>query len=390
MSDVRAAAQPKTKRVVTESGKEQSDDSQINLESTPAINEANAEEIGGFLGRWKPSAAGNLDCVSDAELIEIAKLTDRNSWPKHVQKCNRCENVIQLLNRADMRIPIGVFLSKTSSEVRRAKAKQSFSSYVWAFYNVSAPRFAVVYLVVFLFLGVAGIWIYQQRSQTAPQYVASLKDDEYWKVTEWVRERTVIADSSLSPDQKIVKLRQMQGDYALIEEKLLELQNNNSLNFSQRAELAQLVTTYNSQVKLLTAKSDTKTTSRGGADTVLVIQASTDSDIVSKVAASILANKSDQLNQNERDLQTAKAVVQASKELDFTSINNKEVEVQDLVPNRSQDEKNAIKDRLADLKNTDGITVKLTEPSPNYRDASSPVLRDLSKPIEGSAKSRKE
>jgi hypothetical protein len=389
MNDVGAAAQPKTDHVATHSGKVHSDDARTGVEWTGALNEANAEKISGFFRRWKPSAGANSDCVSDAELIEIAKLTDRNSWPKHVQSCSRCENVIQLLNRADMKIPIDVFLSRTSREVRQAKGKQSFSSYVWAFYNISAPRYAVVYLVVFLFLGVAGIWIYQKRSETSPPYAASLKEDDYWKTTEWIRARTAIADeSSLSPDQKLAKLRELQGDYGVIEGKLIAIQRSNTLGPSEKAELAQLVTTYNSQVKLLTSKSETKAVSEG-ADPVLVIQASTDSDIVSKVSVSILSSKSDQINQKERDLETAKAVMQASKELDFTSINNKEVEVQDLVPNRSEGERKAIQERLTDLKNTDGIAVKLNEVS-RYRDTSSPMLKDTSRPIEGSAKRRKE
>jgi len=248
----------------------------------------------------------------------------------------------------------------------------------------------VVYLVVFLFLGVAGIWIYQKRSETAPQYSASLREDDYWKITEWIRERTAIAnDSSLSPDQKLVKLRRLQGDYEAIEAKLINLQRSKPLDPSHRAELAQLVTTYNSQVRLLTAESDTKTPPKGG-DMVLVIQATADSDIVSKVSASILANNLAPLNQKERDTETARAVVQASRELDFTSINNKEVEVQDLMPNRSELERKAILGRLADLKTTDGITVTFSEPPPSYRDASSPMLRSTSMPIVGPAKSKKE
>jgi hypothetical protein len=103
-------------------------------------------------------------------------------------------------------------------------------------------------------------------------------------------------------------------------------------------------------------------------------------EIVSKVCVAIASSKDDSNSGKKNEVETAQAIVTTSKDLEFTALKNKDVEVQDLLPNRSQDERVRIEKRLLELKSTDGISVKFM-PANAPLNSFIPQSPDLPKPI---------
>src|SRR6266478_113423 len=120
-TEATAATQAKSRALPTDLNWHESDDSlnpvRQGLVDSP---QSEVEGIRRFFGRWERGPSEGAGCISDARLIEISEEKDNRKWPNHIRNCNRCGNVISLLQQADMKIPIDQFLSKTSQEVRES------------------------------------------------------------------------------------------------------------------------------------------------------------------------------------------------------------------------------------------------------------------------------
>jgi len=125
-----------------------------------------------------------------------------------------------------------------------------------------------------------------------------------------------------------------------------------------------LVSTYNSEIKLLNATIQSKGGASGETQH-LEMEPNKDSVVVSIVLLTIAGDESVSLldtysfqGSQKQDIDMARTIVKGSKELNFTALANNQVEVQDLSLGRSETDRARISGRLAELKQNKGIDVK--------------------------------
>jgi|KBSSwiStaDraftv2_1062776.scaffolds.fasta_scaffold433190_1 hypothetical protein len=320
-----------------------------------------------LVGRFKPISDLPSECLSDAELISVSEEKDEEKWNPHIKGCGRCGNVVNLLRQAETkRISLDEFLANASKEVRQSRKEKRRSSYWWAFYNIYSPQqVALAVVIIVALFALLGIWyVKNTQSVSPPQYAVVMPEDDLGKVTEWLRAANNVADDSSIPQpDKIVKFKTLQGERTEINQKLKSI-TQTPLEPSERAELAQLVSTYNSEIKLLNATIQSKGGASGETQH-LEMEPNKDSVVVSIVLLTIAGDESVSLldtysfqGSQKQDIDMARTIVKGSKELNFTALANNQVEVQDLSLGRSETDRARISGRLAELKQNKGIDVK--------------------------------
>jgi len=346
------------------------DNTNLEGDRSPIDDRAN-EGFSGFFRRFPPAAELQSECLSDAELITISEHKDERKWNPHVKDCSRCKNVVNLLMQAETkRISLDDFLANASKQVRKSRKERRPSSYWWAFYNIySAQQVTLAAVIAVVVLGLLGLWYVKNGQQVShPQYARVMPEDDYGRVKEWLRAANNVADDSSIPErEKIAKIKDMQGERTEINKKLKKV-TQTPLAPAERAELAQLVSTYNSELKLLNAA--IQFNGKAGETQHLEIEPNSDSAVVSIVLFTIAGDESPSLldtysfqGSQKQDIEIAKTIVRGSKELTFTALANNQVEVQDLSLGRSETDLNRISGRLEQLKQNKGIVVKFV-PTP--------------------------
>ena len=126
-----------------------------------------------------------------------------------------------------------------------------------------------------------------------------------------------------------------------------------------------MVTTYNSEIRLLNAAIQAKG-GAGGEPQHLEMDPNRDSNVVSIVVLTIAGEEGPASldtsvfqGDQKQNVEMARTIVKGSKELSFTSLTNNEVEVQDLSLDRSETDLTRISGRLELLKQK-GIVVRFT------------------------------
>jgi len=327
------------------------------------------DAISRFFQRWPSLSSENSDCVPDAELLSVAAEPNRSKWPEHIKSCTRCSEVIQLLQNSDRtRISIDDFLSNTSRVANKGLVRSTTFSfnYINAFYRNIRPSYRLTGLMALAVLFSVSTWFYLSRSlndSTPITQRISLSEDGYWKTTQWLRMSSdILEDESLSPEDKLTRLKPLQSDFAQVKQTLANIRTSD-LDPTRRAELAELVINYNSQAQILRDSILIPKKASQGTTHIQSVDPTKDSTLVSEIYAAVkptnIKNEA-KLNQEQKQLEAAKAIVEASKQLDFTSIKDNEVEVRDLVTDRNTADRARIQERMTQLQNNTGVTVKLS------------------------------
>ena len=324
-----------------------------------------------FFGKFKPTSYMQSECLSDAQLISVSEEKDQEKWDPHVKTCGRCKNVVNLLMQSESkRISLDEFLANASKQVRQSRKEMRPASYWRAFYHISSAwQVTVAVVIAVVVFGLIGWW-YVKNSQPVshPQYAVVIPADDSWRVKEWLRTHNSIADDpSLPVAAKIARFKTMQGERAEINQKLKSI-TRGPLEASERAELAQLVSTYNSEIKILNAAIQSGNVT--GETQHLEMEPNRDSTVVSIVVLTITSDENPTLlgsytfqGSQKQDVELARTIVKGSKQLNFTALANNDVEVHDL-SFRSETDLNRITGRLEQLKQEKGIVVKFVS-TPN-------------------------
>jgi hypothetical protein len=340
--------------------------SQIHNEADSVARDPATERISAFFTRWAQFPNHKSECFSDADLVLIAQEQNRIKWPKHVQECSICGNVVHLIqNSTSERIPIVELLAKASivskgDYLTARPGKSSSLGYLRGFYRGLHPSAIAVAAIVLLAFVSAAVW-YGTRSkeQSKASYSVALNEDPYWKTEQWFRASVdIMQDSSLSLEKKVANLAPLKPDYGLIEQTVASIPSSN-LDPVRRADLAKLLTEYNSQTKLLRAYLQKSRT--GSSFEVKDVQPSTDSKIVTEICAAVnVKTDSSAVNKEEQDIQDAKAVIEGAKQLNFASVDNQQIIVQDLIENRSLSDRKEIGERIRAIENTTNVKITLS------------------------------
>ena len=340
-------------------------------------HDASQPALSAFFQRWSRPVDDLTECLPDAELFLVAKEADPAKWPSHAQNCEQCREVIDLLNRPDrVKIPISQILSMSSSlankEVHRSHKRRFRSrAYLGAFYNSFRPsQTLAVGLALILLFSVATLLYLKRALNTSEQsYIVTLPEDNYWRTVEWLRQANMIlGDPNLASRDKLVQLKPLKNDQEQIKQMLAQI-NPNDLGNKERTEFAEQLAFYNTQMQILKNPSQLPTKSNDEAEQITAVAQTNDSKIVTQVwaAFSTPSLKNEALwNADEKDIETALGIVEASKQTDVTSINDKkEVWVLDLV-DRNEADKIQIEKRIEQLKTTQGVSVSVSWSSSNH------------------------
>lgn len=328
------------------------------------------ERISNFFTKWSRLPNDQSECLSDAKLVLIAQEHERLRWPTHVQECSICSKVVQLIqNSKSERKSVLEFLTKTRAiakddYVSERFEKSSMWNYLRAFYRGWSPSSTVAGVLVLLSFVALGVWSTTHSLEPAKSsYTAVLGEDPYQKTEEWFRASVEIMENpSLSPEKKISNLEPLKIQYSFIQQSVASIQSS-KLDPVRRAELAKLVSEFNSQTRLLRA--DLQKTRTGSNFEVRDVPQSPDSKIVTQICAAVTvktdsSSVKSEAKTEEQDIQAARAVIEGARQLNFASVDDKQIIVQDLIVNRSLSDRQEIGERLKAIEYASNVKITLS------------------------------
>lgn len=313
-----------------------------------------SRRVANFFERWKAPEQDLSHCLPDKELLLAAKQPDRDLWPSHIQECNRCRHLTELVGNRD-RIPLNEILSITHrlAESKTRTVRRAFTprKFVNTFYNSLRPRQVAIALVAFLVVTTISVNYYRSAFRRSNPVVVSVPEDNYWKATQWLSN----ANSRLE-DGGLTYVKPLKQDEGSISQTISILEEK-GLDNRQRAELGKLLAEYHNRIEILKRSTVTPGNSKEEPQDIPILLQTSDSAIVSQVWAAFGAAKRPATADPE-NLLNAMAMAQAAKEIDVTAITpNREVIVQDHLP-RSDTDRSAIQERIDRLRDA-GVDVKV-------------------------------
>jgi hypothetical protein len=320
-------------------------------------------KLGQFFKRWESPASDFEDCLPEAELRKAVAGRKEAEWPKHIQNCENCRSVAELLSDPNrVRIPVNRILAEASRrawDVEHTGRRRSFTvEHVTSLFNsIPQPRrnriFAGAAAVFVLTVVWVGVQYYQ--SKTPNPTVAfdnrptPVKRETYATATDWFdKANEILGARNYTVEAKVLSLEPLQSSKPKVETTF----NQANLDGSQRAQAGTLVAKYNSQVTVL--KDSPNAQNLNTKD--LPVQPTVDSEIVSKVWLAF-GSSTGPIVFNREDSEAAKIILEAAKFTEVTNIEpkNQKTTVLITLPQDEFGEKD-LNNRLESLK-TQGIEV---------------------------------
>lgn len=325
------------------------------------------ESIFRFFERFTSGTTLYLDCPSGSKLW-LAQTDERDAMSsEHISQCPRCQTILQMVQSSD-EPQIPVLKPQTQSKEFWASMLRSLNG----LYRFSKPQHVLPYvMVVTVLLAVLAI-VYIQRSSTSshPQLIVSVPEDKYWLVRNWlIQALTIEQDLSLSPPEKIKKLRDLDTNFP-INEKLKEVRSAN-LEKGKRAELFQLTENVRNRLTILKAHNDVRSLRNDTPVLGMAVQQESE-PAVTEVLAAVSQTTAKEAGSNA-ELENAAATVKALEQVRFTGLTDQTIELTILSAGESPEERKRIETNLNAIQKQRQISIKVDWTSKSgFRSSSTP------------------
>lgn len=320
-----------------------------------------------FFQKWTntfPEETKN--CRPDEELVNLARNVDTMDWPLHVKTCDHCASVIKLLQGKETPHKLVEFLQEANGDpVGGGVSKRAWTMppIFKTFGSLGQPRWVSVALAVTLAL-FAFTWIinpYGSSDNIQRPAVVSLEEDQYAIAVNLLQSSVNrMNDPNISPKDLASELNK---SGPAINQRLAVL-NDRQLAPQQRADLAKLVTTYRNQATILEASLHTAREPRPNAAPQII--PTPDSDVVTKLYAQAhpTIKKKPETEKEPSEVQVAMASQQGAREVNIIAFNGTEFQIQDLKPDRTPQEKQALQANIDSFLNTQNMRATYVSGSP--------------------------